>query len=66
MLKSYIKQTNGQCSLYVDGKPTSAIAYTTYFEERNRYAEFIEAGYRIFFVNLSYSFSFHLCYMKNI
>ncbi len=57
MLKSEIKREGDHVRLYVDGEPTSAMAYTTYFTERNCYADFIEAGYRIFFVNLSFTSS---------
>ena len=52
-MKSCIKIKNGNPTLYVDGAPVPAIAYTTYFQERNRYEDFINAGYRIFFVNVS-------------
>ena len=31
------------------------MAYTTYFEERSRYQDFVDAGYRIFFVNVSFT-----------
>lgn len=53
MLKSYVKEHNGLPTLFVEGKPTAAMAYTTYFEERARYTDFIEAGFKIFFVNIS-------------
>lgn len=55
MLKSFIKPCRGLPSLFIDGKQTSAVAYTTYFEERARYSDFIKAGYRIFFINLSFT-----------
>ena len=55
MLKSKIKLANGRPLLYVEEKPVCAMAYTTYFEERSRYKDFIEAGYRIFFVNVSFT-----------
>ena len=54
-MQSTICQRNGRPLLLIDGKPTTAIAYTTYFEERNRYEDFIAAGYRIFFVNVSFT-----------
>ena len=53
MLKSKIICEGGAPRLYVEGEPTTAIAYTTYFEERSAYKDFIKSGYRIFFVNVS-------------
>ena len=55
MLKSKIEIKNGNPCLYVDDQPTSAMAHTTYFPERNRYRDFIDAGYRIFFMNISFT-----------
>ena len=55
MIKSAIQMRSGAPELWLDGKRTSAMAYTTYFEERERYADFINAGYRIFFVNVSFT-----------
>ena len=55
MLKSEIKQINHTPTLLIDGKPTCAMAYTTYFEERSACAAFAMAGYRIFFVNASFT-----------
>ena len=57
MLKSKIKLENGNPCLYVDDKPTTAMAYTTYFTERNCNQDFVAAGYRIFFVNVSFTAS---------
>ncbi|MBR6728426.1 MAG: hypothetical protein IKM08_09565 [Clostridia bacterium] len=53
MLNSCIESANGRPELVINGKRLPAAAYTTYFEERSRYEDFIEAGYRIFFVNIS-------------
>ena len=53
MLKSSIRIENGLPTLFIDGNPTTAIAYTTYFEERSQCEDFVRAGYRIFFVNIS-------------
>lgn len=55
MLKSKIEIKNGNPCLYVDGKPMTAMAYTTYFQERNCFKDFIDAGYRIFFMNISFT-----------
>ena len=50
---SQIRSHNGRPTLFVNGRQVPAMAYTTYFEERSCYADFVKAGYRIFFVNLS-------------
>ena len=55
MLKSEIKLKGGYPKLYVNGEETAAMAYTTYFEERSCCANFSKAGYRIFFVNASFT-----------
>ena len=55
MLNSKITVKNGRHTLYVNGTPTAAMAYTTYFEERSHYEDFIKEGYRIFFVNASFT-----------
>lgn len=55
MLQSEIVVCGGIPRLYVEGKPISAMAYTTYFEERSAASAFAAAGYRIFFVNLSFT-----------
>ena len=51
MLSSTIRRVDGRTELRIDGVLTPAAAYTTYFEERSCYADFVQAGYRIFFVN---------------
>ena len=53
MLSSRILCVNGRPEIEIDGRLLPAAAYTTYFEERSRYEDFIKAGYRIFFVNIS-------------
>ncbi len=53
MLKSEIIVRGGLPRLYVNGTAQTAVAYTTYFEERSAADAFAKAGYRIFFVNLS-------------
>ena len=55
MLKSKIEKKNGYPTLYVEGVETPAIAYTTYFEERSAYKSFISHGYRMFFINVSFT-----------
>ena len=49
-MHSEIEFINGKPFILVDGKAYAPLAYTTYFEERSRYEDFIAAGYRIFFI----------------
>lgn len=55
MLTSSIRVHDGKPVLCIDGQLTPAMAYTTYFEERSCYEDFLDAGYRIFFVNVSFT-----------
>lgn len=55
MLTSAICPGSGFPRLLIDGRETTAMAYTTYFEERSAYADFLAAGYRIFFVNMAFT-----------
>ena len=55
MLKSCIRIIDEKPTLFVDDSPVAAMAYTTYFEERSCCKDFIKAGYRIFFVNASFT-----------
>ena len=54
-MKSSISIKNGEPILLIDGVATAAMAYTTYFPERSRHEDFIAAGYRLFFVNVSFT-----------
>ena len=55
MLKSKIEIKNGIPCLYINDSPKTAMAYTTYFTERSCHQDFIDAGYLIFFVNISFT-----------
>ena len=55
MLRSEIKLINGAPTLLIDGKAKVPMAYTTYFEERSCCSDFAKAGYKIFFVNASFT-----------
>ena len=55
MLTSEIKLRHGRPTLFVNGEEASTMAYTTYFEERSRCRDFADAGYKIFFVNASFT-----------
>ena len=54
MLKTEIKFRNGKPFVSVGGKLHAPVAYTTYFEERGNFAEFINCGFRMFFINISF------------
>ena len=55
MLKTQIKTKNGRPYICINGKLFSPLAYTTYFEERGQFSDFIKNGYRMFFVNVSFT-----------
>ncbi|MBQ3602490.1 MAG: hypothetical protein IJA02_01465 [Clostridia bacterium] len=52
---SDIRFHNGRPYICVDGELCSPQAYTSYFEECAEYSDFISAGYRMFFVNVSFT-----------
>ena len=54
-MKSCIVFKNNKPYISVDGKLFSPLAYTTYFEEKGEYSDFIANGYRMFFVNVSFT-----------
>ena len=45
---SCISDYGGVPTLFVNGEPQAGMAYITYFEDRNHYADFAAAGYRLF------------------
>ena len=53
MKSSKCIEKNGVPYFRIDDEELPAIAYITYFEERNDYKKFTELGYRIFSVSLS-------------
>ena len=55
MLKSQIAFKNGIPCLQIDGTLHAPLAYTTYFEERGEYSDFAKSGYKMFFVNVSFT-----------
>lgn len=55
MADSRATVTNGVPRLKIDGSVIPACVYITYFDERNRYADFAAAGYRMYSVNVSLS-----------
>ena len=52
---SEIKNINGLPTLTVDGAPLPEMAYITYIPDNNRYADFAEAGVKLYSVNLNFS-----------
>lgn len=55
MLETCIEFKNGKPYISVDGELNSPLAYTTYFEECGEFSDFIKAGYKMFFVNVSFT-----------
>ena len=54
-MNSCIGFENGKPYISIDGKLHYPLAYTTYFEERGEFSDFIKAGYKMFFVNVSFT-----------
>lgn len=52
---SKIEFKNGKPLVSVNGELHSPLAYTTYFEECGEYSDFIKSGYKMFFVNVSFT-----------
>ena len=48
MTTSKIAPLGGVPTLFVDGKPLPGVAYITYFTDNNRYADFADAGFRLY------------------
>ncbi|MBR3589154.1 MAG: hypothetical protein IKL16_06280 [Clostridia bacterium] len=55
MLKTHIQFENGKPFISVDGELHSPMAYTTYFDECGEFSDFIKSGYKMFFVNVSFT-----------
>ena len=55
MLKSHIEFINEKPVVNINGALHYPLAYTTYFEECAEFSDFINSGYRMFFVNVSFS-----------
>ncbi len=55
MLKSHIEFKNDKPFISVNGELHSPLAYTTYFEECGEFSDFIKSGYKIFFINVSFT-----------
>ena len=55
MLKSKVKFVNNRPVIEVNGKAYPPMAYTTYFDECGQWSDFIKSGYKMFFVNVSFT-----------
>ena len=55
MLKTKIDFIGDVPYVNIDGELHSPLAYTTYFEERGQWQDFINNGYRMFFINVSFT-----------
>ena len=55
MIESRIGLKNGRPILLVNGKPTPAAAYITYFDERSHCKDFADAGYKLYSLCASFS-----------
>ena len=53
MKSSSLLEKNGVPYLKIDNEELAAVAYITYFEERNEYKKFSDIGYRIYSVSVS-------------
>ena len=54
-MTSSIEFRHGRPYINIDGELHAPLAYTAYFEERAEYSDFIKNGYRMFFVNVSFT-----------
>ncbi len=55
MLKTKIEYINGNPMIDADGVLYPPLAYTTYFDECAEWSDFIVKGYKLFFVNVSFT-----------
>ena len=55
MIESKIELINGRPILFVNGKPTPAAAYITYFDERSHCADFANVGYELYSLCASFT-----------
>ncbi len=54
-MNSSIEFKNGKPCISADGCFYYPLAYTTYFEECGEFSDFIRSGYKMFFVNISFT-----------
>lgn len=54
-VNSSVEFKNGKPYIAIDGALHYPLAYTTYFEECGKFSDFIKAGYKMFFINVSFT-----------
>ena len=54
-MNSSIEFKNGKPYISIDGSLHYPLAYTTYFEECGEFSDFMKAGYKMFFINVSFT-----------
>ena len=54
-MNSSVELRNGKPYISIDGALYYPLAYTTYFEECGEFSDFIKAGYKMFFINVSFT-----------
>ncbi len=54
-MNSVVEYKNGRPYISIDGNLHYPLAYTTYFEERGEFSDFIKSDYKMFFVNVSFT-----------
>ncbi len=54
-MNSFIEFKKWKPYISIDGALYYPLAYTTYFEERGEFSDFIKAGYKMFFINVSFT-----------
>ncbi len=55
MAESFVKNINGTVRLFINDNMVPSCAYTTYFDERNRYDDFTKAGYQLYSVTIAFA-----------
>ena len=55
MLKSKIQIVDNKPYININEALYSPLAYTTYFDECGEWSDFIKSGYKMFFVNISFT-----------
>ena len=54
-MNSSVEFKNGKPYISIEGALHYPLAYTTYFEECGEFSDFIKAGYKMFFINVSFT-----------
>lgn len=54
-MNSSIEFKNGKPYISIEGSLHYPLAYTTYFEECGEFSDFMKAGYKMFFINVSFT-----------